>query len=48
MEKVFQANGRTKQLNVDILTSNTIDFKPKQIRNDRKEHNILIQRKRSS
>jgi exonuclease III len=45
MEKVFQANGPRKQAGVAILISNNIDFQPKVIKCDEKEHFIFIKGK---
>jgi exonuclease III len=42
---IFQANGLKKQAGVAILISNKIDFQPKVIKKDKKQHFILIRGK---
>jgi hypothetical protein len=44
---IFQTNGLNKQAGVAILISNKIDFQPKIIKKDKKEHFILIKVKSS-
>jgi hypothetical protein len=42
---IFQENGPKKQAGVAILILNKINFQPKVIRKDKKEHIILVKGK---